>query len=92
MFPFNIGSSHYILAAPLPSSGVSLAPPFVLSTSISPSGVVAATTADGRVWIGSGGDKSTSSADKKKRSRKWQGLKESDGRFVQIADGPVVSW
>lgn len=31
------------------------------------------------------------SQDKKKRSRKWQGLKEQDGTFVQVADGPVVS-
>lgn len=92
MFPIQYRQLTVYPAAPLPSSDVSLAPPFVLSTSLSPSGVVAATTADGRVWIGSGGDKSTSFADKKKRSRKWQGLKEADGRFVQIADGPVVSW
>ncbi|EKM55195.1 uncharacterized protein PHACADRAFT_95688 [Phanerochaete carnosa HHB-10118-sp] len=74
-----------------PTSGISLSPPFILSTSISPNGLVAATTADGRLWIGSGGDKNAPSVDKKKRSRKWQGLREQDGLFMQVADGPVVS-
>lgn len=68
-----------------------MSPPFILSTSMSPSGLVAATTADGRLWIGSGGDKSAPIVDKKKRSRKWQGLKEFDGTFLQVADGPIVA-
>ena len=83
-------SNTTIQAAAPPTSGVSLSPPFILSTSLSPSGLVVATTADGRMWVGSGGDKSAP-ANKKKKSRKWQGLWEQDGLFVQVADGPVVS-
>ena len=46
-------------------------------------------TADGRVWIGKGGDKSIAS--KKKRSRRWEGLRENEGSWFSIAEGPVVS-
>ncbi|GJE90788.1 WD40 repeat-like protein [Phanerochaete sordida] len=83
--------SRLDIASAPPTSGVSMSPPFILSTAVSPSGVVAATTADGRLWIGGGGDKNAPSVDKKKRSRKWEGLREQDGTFVQVADGPVVS-
>ena len=78
-----------ILASLPPSSGVSLSPPFVHSIAFSEHGVMAASTADGRVWVGRGGDKSITP--KKKRSRKWEGLKESEGIWVGIAEGPVVS-
>jgi hypothetical protein len=77
-------------AAAPPSSGISLSPPFILSFSLSPTGLVAVTTADGRLWVGSGGDKSALSANKKK-SRKWQGLSEKDSLFLQVANGPIVS-
>lgn len=72
-----------------PSSGVSLSPPFVHCIAFSEYGTVAASTADGRVWVGRGGDKSIES--KKKRHRKWEGLKEDKGNWVGIAEGPVVS-
>ena len=72
-----------------PSSGVSLSPPFFHSIAFSEHGVMIASTADGRVWVGRGGDKSIAS--KKKRSRKWEGLKESEGNWVSVAEGPVVS-
>jgi len=72
-----------------PSSGVSLSPPFVHSIAFSEHSVMAASTADGRVWVGRGGDKSIAS--KKKRSRKWEGLRESEGNWVSVAEGPVVS-
>lgn len=77
-------------AAPPSSEGVSLSPPFVLSISVSATGVLAASTADGRVWLGGGGEKRPDS--KKKRSRKWEGLKEDEGVWLQVADGPVVAW
>ena len=70
-----------------PSSGVSLSPPFLHSVAFSDHGTVVASTADGRVWVGRSGDKSITS--KKKRSRKWEGLKE--GSWVSVAEGPVVS-
>lgn len=80
-----------ILAIAPPTSGISLSPPFVLSLSLSVTGLLAATTADGRLWIGGGGDKAAPFNNKKKRVRKWEGLREGDGVFVQVADGPVVA-
>jgi hypothetical protein len=77
------------LAGLPPSSGVSLSPPFVHSIAFSEHGAMAASTADGRVWIGRGGDKSVTP--KKKRTRKWEGLREDEGTWVNIAEGPVVS-
>ena len=71
----------------LPPSEVSLSPPFVHSIAFSEHGVLAASTADGRVWVGRGGDKSIAS----KKSRKWEGLREGDGNWVSVAEGPVVS-
>ncbi|KAH9945888.1 WD40 repeat-like protein [Epithele typhae] len=75
---------------PTPGQSVSLSPPFVLSLSVSPSGLLAASTADGRVWIGSGGEKRPGAA-KKKRTRKWEGLKTDAGSWLQVAEGPVVA-
>jgi hypothetical protein len=75
-------------ASPPPSSGVSLSPPFIQCTSISASGIIAAGTADGRVWIGAGGEKQ--SGGKKKKSRKWEGLKEDQCLSLKIAEGPIV--
>ena len=72
-----------------PSSGVSLSPPFVHSIAFSKRGAMAASTADGRVWVGKGGDKSNAS--KKKRSRKWEGLREDEGDWISVGEGPVVS-
>ncbi|KAI0705861.1 WD40-repeat-containing domain protein [Cytidiella melzeri] len=91
-FDFKQGSlsSRFDIAAAPPTSGVSLSPPFILSLSVSSTGLVAATTADGRIWLGTGADKS-SPAIKKKRSRKWEGLRESGGIFSQVADGPIVA-
>jgi hypothetical protein len=65
-----------------------------MSTSVSATGIVAAGTADGRIWIGTGGEKKPvtagGSGGKKRRSRKWEGLKETDGLLVKVAEGPVV--
>jgi len=72
-----------------PSSTVSMSPPFVHCIAFSEHGAAAASTADGRVWIGRGGDKSIPS--KKKRIRKWEGLREDAGNWVSLAEGPVVS-
>ena len=77
------------LASLPPSNGVSLSPPFVHSIAFSEHGILAASTASGRVWIGRGGDKSIAS--KKKRSRKWEGLREDEGNWVSVGEGPVVS-
>ncbi|KAH9952115.1 hypothetical protein B0H21DRAFT_817842 [Amylocystis lapponica] len=81
--------SRLDIAAPPPSSGVSLSPPFVLATALTPTALFAVGTADGRVWLGGGGEKRHTG--KKKRSRKWEGLKEDEGLWVQVAEGPVVA-
>lgn len=74
-----------------PESGISLSPPFVTSTAVFLTGIAAAGTADGRIWIGTGGEKKLAAAGgKKKKSRKWEGLKEADGLLVKVAEGPVV--
>ncbi|KAI0372921.1 WD40 repeat-like protein [Pilatotrama ljubarskyi] len=94
---FDVGQgsilSRYDAKTPPASDGVSLSPPFILSISISSAGLLAASTADGRVWLGGGGEKrpAASQGGKKKRSRKWEGLKEDEGLWLQVADGPVVS-
>ena len=79
----------WFLAGLPPSTGVSLSPLFVHSVAFSEHGAIIAGTADGRVWVGRGGDKSIPS--KKKRSRKWEGLREDAGNWVNVAEGPVVS-
>jgi len=81
--------SRFDIAGLPPSSGVSLSPPFVHSVAFSENGAIIASTAAGRVWVGRGGDKSIAS--KKKRSRKWEGLREDAGSWVSVAEGPVVS-
>ncbi|KAI1794615.1 WD40-repeat-containing domain protein [Ganoderma leucocontextum] len=92
---FDIGQgsilSRYDITAPAPSEGatVSLSPPFVHSLSVSSSGLIVVSTADGRVWLGGGGEKRLDG--KKKRSRKWEGLREDDRIWLQVADGPIVS-
>ncbi|TFK55066.1 hypothetical protein OE88DRAFT_1653702 [Heliocybe sulcata] len=90
-FDFQQGSllSRFDITASPPSSGVSLSPPFILAMALSTSGVMAVGTADGRVWIGTGGEKGHPSA-KKKRSRKWEGLREDEGVWLSVAEGPVV--
>jgi hypothetical protein len=88
-----------LTGAPPPSSlgnNVSLSPPFVLSSALSSSGLFAVGTADGRLWVGMGAAKSgvaapTSTGDgKKKRARKWEGLRAEDAIEVKAAEGPIV--
>ncbi|KAJ7219435.1 WD40-repeat-containing domain protein [Mycena pura] len=75
------------------ADGISLSPPFVMSAAIASGGTMAAGTADGRLWLGFGGDKGglTASAAKKKRSRKWEGLNSEDEHIEKVAEGPVVA-
>lgn len=80
-----------IIAAPLQSSGVNLSPPFVLSSAMSSTGLIAVGTADGRSWLGGGGEKIPGAGTKKKRSRKWEGLRDEESIEVKIAEGPVVA-
>ncbi|KAF5315596.1 hypothetical protein D9611_005050 [Ephemerocybe angulata] len=71
----------------LPESGVSLAPPFVMSMSLSPSGVLAAGTADGRLGVFFGGEKRAS----QKKSKVWGGLNTAEMMLMKVAEGPIVA-
>ncbi|KAG1895675.1 WD40-repeat-containing domain protein [Suillus fuscotomentosus] len=76
------------------SSGVSMSPPFILSSAMSPSGILAAGTADGRVWIGTGGEKMigvSSGASVKKKRRKWEGLKQDGAFTADVGHGPITA-
>lgn len=70
-------------------------PPFITSLAISSSGGIAAGTADGRIWVGLGGEKNPSqnlnaNKGKKKRARKWGGLSEEEGFETKIGEGMVT--
>ncbi|KAF7985125.1 hypothetical protein HWV62_9043 [Athelia sp. TMB] len=81
-----------VSAAVPPESGVSLSPPFILSTALSPAGILAAGTADGRILLGTAGEKLVAKKGKGgRRSRKWEGLKEDGMRIIKAAEGPIVA-
>jgi len=72
--------------------GMSLSPPFIMSMAMSNTGVLAAGTADGRLWLGFKGDKACSSGKKaKKKSKKWEGLDEDEALLIKVAEGPIVA-
>jgi len=72
--------------------GLSLSPPFVLSMAMSSTGVLAAGTADGRLWLGFKGDKtSTLGKGPKRKSKKWEGLDEDEALLIKVAEGPIVA-
>jgi len=70
--------------------GVSLSPPFILSMAMSNTGVLAAGTADGRLFVGFGGEKSSVKGSKKK-AKKWEGLGEEETLLLKVAEGPIVA-
>lgn len=89
--PHNLGS----LLDPT-GPGMSLAPPFIIALAMSPARVLAAGLADGRVWVGVGGEvteqtKSAKTTAKKKKTKKWEGLNEDGVLVEKVADGPVVA-
>jgi hypothetical protein len=71
-----------------------MSPPFILSSAMSSSGILAAGTADGRVWIGTGGEKMSavsSGISVKKKRRKWEGLKQDEAFKADVGHGPIVA-
>jgi len=70
---------------------MTIMPPFVICTALSPTRIMAAGTADGRLWIGLGGSREASGRKKKKKVAKWGGLREDDELFVKVAEGPIVA-
>ncbi|KAJ6597055.1 WD40-repeat-containing domain protein [Mycena vulgaris] len=74
------------------ADGMSLSPPFIMCAAVGTTGVMAAGTADGRLWLGFGGEKSgQTKSTKKKRSRKWEGFNPEEELLQKIAEGPVVA-
>jgi len=71
---------------------MSLSPPFIMSMAMSSTGALAAGTADGRLWLGFKGDK-TSNFGKgpKKKAKKWEGLDEDEALLIKVAEGPIVA-
>ncbi|KAJ7174017.1 WD40-repeat-containing domain protein, partial [Mycena crocata] len=74
------------------ADGMSLSPPFVMSAAVTSTGVMAAGTADGRLWLGLGGEKGDQTkSSKKKRTRKWEGFSPDDDLLEKVAEGPIVA-
>ena len=71
--------------------GMSLSPPFIMSMAMSNTGVLAAGTADGRLWLGFKGDKVNPGKGSKKKSKKWEGLDEDEALLIKVAEGPIVA-
>ncbi|KAF5373731.1 hypothetical protein D9758_000724 [Tetrapyrgos nigripes] len=91
-FDFQQGTSLSSLKIPPLDSvgGMSFSPPFIMCTAISSSGLFAAGTGDGRLWVSFGGEKKSTSTQKKK-TRKWNGLSWDEEVLLKVADGPVVA-
>jgi len=91
-FDYRLGtllSSFEIPATPGLAPGISSVPPFITAMTISTLGVMAAGTADGRIWVGGGGSKSSTPPDKgrsNKKARKWNGLDEKEGSMTKVAE------
>ncbi|THG99446.1 hypothetical protein EW145_g7264 [Phellinidium pouzarii] len=92
LFDFKLGTLLTRLElSPAPSlaPGISSLPPFVTSLAVSLQGIIAAGTADGRIWVGLGGEKVPAGSGKKKKFRKWGGLSEEDGFFTKIEENMI---
>jgi hypothetical protein len=66
--------------------GMSFTPPFVISTAVSSTGVLASGLADGRLYVGFGGERQLM-----KRGKKWNGLEPSAEWIDKVAEGPIVA-
>ncbi|KAK0191111.1 WD40-repeat-containing domain protein [Armillaria mellea] len=80
--------SRHDISIPPTSGSMSFSPPFILCTALSATGVIAAGTADGHIWLGRGGMRVPS---KGKKTRKWNGLDAERASMHKLADGPVVA-
>jgi len=58
---------------------------------VSGTGVCAAGTADGQLWVGRSGEKRESGRNLDKKHRKWSGLSEDRSVCMKVAEGPVVA-
>jgi hypothetical protein len=67
-----------------------MSPPFIMSLCIASNGIIAAGTADGKLWLGFGGEKMYSASKSKKKS-KWCGLDPEQASVVSVAEAPIVT-
>ena len=59
---------------------------------MSSTGALAAGTADGRIWLGFKGDKTSKFGKRpKKKAKKWEGLDEDEALLIKVAEGPIVA-
>ncbi|KAL5489846.1 hypothetical protein ACEPAI_4678 [Sanghuangporus weigelae] len=85
-----------VAPSPAIAPGISSLPPFITALTLSSQGAVASGTADGRIWVGLGGVKSTQSESSKKnkvkvkRRRKWGGLNEEEGFFIKVGESLIT--
>ncbi|KAF9558000.1 hypothetical protein CPC08DRAFT_736537 [Agrocybe pediades] len=93
LFHFDTAQNKVISHAFAATNGMALSPPFIMSLAVSVTGVLAAGTADGRLWIGFGGEKSpnTTAKSSKKKAKKWDGLNEDESLLIKVAEGPIVA-
>jgi hypothetical protein len=71
---------------------MSLSPPFIVSMAISLTGVLAAGTADGQLWINFSGESSKDGGSKiTKAPKTWAGLNGETEHIMKIAEGPLVA-
>ncbi|KIK59606.1 hypothetical protein GYMLUDRAFT_169355 [Collybiopsis luxurians FD-317 M1] len=91
-FPEGTTLSQHKISSSQAIEGMSLSPPFIMSTAMSANGVLAAGTADGQLWIGFGGQKGLAAKTKTKKARKWNGLSDQEKMVcTKVADGPLVA-
>ncbi|TFK30269.1 WD40 repeat-like protein [Coprinopsis marcescibilis] len=81
-------SEMTLVATPTESNtSATLSPPFIMSFGVSSTGVIVGGSACGRLWIGIGGEKRPS----RKKTKRWEGLRESESAGIIAAQGPIVS-
>lgn len=92
LLPWRFGRLTSFLSASLSTQDdkISMSPPFIMSLSVAPNGIVAAGTADGKLWLGFGGEK-TPSTSKSKKKAKWGGLDLDLASIVSVAEAPIVA-
>jgi hypothetical protein len=82
--------NHHTAGLSTQDGKISMSPPFIMSLSVASNGIVAAGTADGKLWLGVGGEKTPSSSKSKKKTR-WGGLDLEQASVVSIAEAPIVA-
>jgi len=67
--------------------GISFSPPFITSCAVGPSGVVAVGTADGKLGVFFGGERTPTG----KKTKHWKGLDTQEMLLLKVMEGPIVA-